>query len=157
MKIKMIALGKVKKKPVAEIAEEYTRRIKHFHPFEVQELPDEAVRGTSEIPVVLAKEAKAIEKSLKKDGCLIVLDEKGSQWSSVNLAWELGEMFQGSSSEIVFLIGGAFGLAPEIKERAKHCLSLSKLTLPHDLARVLCLEQIYRALTILRNVPYHHE
>jgi 23S rRNA (pseudouridine1915-N3)-methyltransferase len=66
-------------------------------------------------------------------------------------------MFQEPFSEIVFVIGGAYGLAPQLKEQAKHLLSLSKLTLTHDLARVLCLEQIYRALTILRNVPYHHE
>ena len=157
MKIKLLAVGRVKKKPVAEIADEYTRRIRHFHTFEILEIPDEAMRGNSDVPAVLAKEAKAISKAVKKDGLLIVLDEKGRQWSSVDLAWELGEMFQGPFSEIVFLIGGAYGLAPEIKEQAGHCLSLSRLTLPHDLARVLCLEQIYRALTILRKVPYHHE
>ena len=157
MKIKLLAVGRVKKKPVAEIAEEYARRIKHFHPFEVLEIPDEAVRGNSDIPAALAKEAKAIGKATKKDGLLVVLDEKGTQWSSVDMAWELGEMFQGPFSEIVFLIGGAYGLAPELKEQAGRRFSLSRLTLPHDLARVLCLEQIYRALTILRKVPYHHE
>ena len=157
MKIKLMALGKVKRKPIAEIAEDYAHRIKRFHPFEVVEVPDESVKPKADVTYALAKESQSIQKALKREACLIVLDEKGTMFSSVDLAWELGQLFQSPASEIVFLIGGAFGLAPEIKARGKMIWSLSKLTLTHDLSRVLCLEQIYRALTILRNVPYHHE
>ncbi len=157
MKIKLLTLGKLKRRPVVEIADDYAHRIKHFHTFELVELPDEPIRSKSEVQVALAREAESIQRALKKDACLVILDEKGKMYSSVDLAWELGQMFQGPYSEIVFLIGGAFGLDPEIKSRGQYSLSLSKLTLPHELARVLCLEQIYRALTILRNVPYHHE
>jgi 23S rRNA (pseudouridine1915-N3)-methyltransferase len=157
MKIKLLAVGMVKKRPISELAEEYAGRIQRLHSFEVQEIPDEAVRANSDVAKVLTKEGAALSKAMKKGACPIILDEKGTQWSSTDLAWELGRMFQEPFSEIVFVIGGAYGLAPQLKEQAKHLLSLSKLTLTHDLARVLCLEQIYRALTILRNVPYHHE
>jgi 23S rRNA (pseudouridine1915-N3)-methyltransferase len=158
MKIKLLALGKFKSPAFAELAEEYARRIKKYHRFEVLEIPDEPVRPKADIEGILKKEAERIQKKLASNSYLIVLDERGEQWSSVDLAWELGQLFQNSSlEEIVFLIGGAYGVAPSLKSRAKVVLSLSKLTLPHQLARVLALEQIYRALTILKNVPYHHE
>ncbi|MFO1463950.1 MAG: 23S rRNA (pseudouridine(1915)-N(3))-methyltransferase RlmH [bacterium] len=157
MKLKLIALGKVKREAFQNLADEYERRIRHFHPFEVVELPDEKVNSKNDVPRILDKEAERIEKALKRDSHLIVLDEKGEQWSSVDLAWELGQLFQQPVSEIVFLIGGAFGVADSLKKKAKVLLSLSKLTLPHQLARVLTLEQLYRALTILKNVPYHHD
>jgi len=107
--------------------------------------------------VTLRRALTRSPKHLKKGAFLVVLDEKGEQWTSVDLAFELGELFQKPVGEIVFLVGGAFGIADSIKEMAGRCLSLSKLTLPHQLARVLTLEQLYRALTILKNVPYHHE
>jgi 23S rRNA (pseudouridine1915-N3)-methyltransferase len=157
MKLKLIAVGKVKREAFQNLAEEYQRRIRRFHPFEVVEIPDEKVNSKNEIAKILEKESARVEKALKKDSYLIVLDEKGEQWSSIDLAWELGQLFQQPVSEVVFLIGGAFGIADPLKKQAKVRLSLSKLTLPHQLARVLTLEQLYRALTILKNVPYHHE
>jgi 23S rRNA (pseudouridine1915-N3)-methyltransferase len=157
MKLKLLAVGKIKREAFQNMADEYERRIRHFHPLEVIEIPDEKVLDKNEIPKILEKEAVRIEKQLKKDSYLIVLDEKGEQWSSVDLAWELGRLFQEPVSELAFLIGGAFGIAESLKQKAKVRLSLSKLTLPHQLARVLTLEQLYRALTILKNVPYHHE
>ncbi|MCE9625440.1 MAG: 23S rRNA (pseudouridine(1915)-N(3))-methyltransferase RlmH [Deltaproteobacteria bacterium] len=157
MKLKLLAVGKIKKEAFQNLAKEYQRRIQHFHPFEVVEIPDEKIASKNEVPRVLEKEAERIEKHLKKGAFLVVLDEKGEQWTSVDLAFELGELFQKPVGEIVFLIGGAFGIAESVKEKAGRCLSLSKLTLPHQLARVLTLEQLYRALTILKNVPYHHE
>ena len=157
MKLKLLAVGKIKREAFQEMAEEYARRIKRFHSFEVVEIPDEKVLPKTELPKALEREAARVEKHLKKDSFLIVLDEKGQQWSSIDLAWELGQIFQQPVGEIVLLIGGAFGVADFLKKKAKVLLSLSKLTLPHQLARVLALEQLYRALTILKNVPYHHE
>jgi len=157
MKLKLLAVGKIKREAFQNLADEYERRIRHFHPLEVIEIPDEKVNDRADIPKILEKEALRVEKQLKRDAYLIVLDEKGEQWSSVDLAWELGRLFQEPVSEIAFLIGGAFGIADSLKQQAKVRLSLSKLTLPHQLARVLTLEQLYRALTILKNVPYHHE
>ncbi|HEX5034209.1 MAG TPA: 23S rRNA (pseudouridine(1915)-N(3))-methyltransferase RlmH, partial [bacterium] len=148
---------KIKREAFQQLAQEYERRIRRFQPFEVIEIPDEKVGAKAEIPKVLRREAERVEKQLKKDVHLVVLDEHGEQWSSTDLAWELGQWFHNSPSEIIFLIGGAFGLDEELKKRAEVRWSLSKLTLPHQLARVLTLEQLYRALTILKNVPYHHE
>ncbi len=157
MKIRLLAVGKMKRPAFAELANEYSRRIQRMNPFEVVEIPDETVRAKDDLERVLEKEAAKIQKILKPDSHLILLDEKGVQWSSVDLAWELGQLFQASFKEIVFIIGGAYGIAATLKAQAHVLLSLSKLTLPHQLARVLTLEQIYRALTILKNVPYHHE
>ncbi|HCU25642.1 MAG TPA: hypothetical protein DF383_11560 [Deltaproteobacteria bacterium] len=157
MKLKLLAVGKIKATMFAELARDYARRIQRFHPFEVVEIPDEKIPAKADLAPILDKEAVRIEKQLKKNSCLIVLDEKGEQWSSIDLAWELGRFFQGPWDEIVFLIGGAYGVATTLKKKARVLLSLSKLTLPHALARVLTLEQLYRALTLLKNVPYHHE
>ena len=157
MKIKLLAVGKIKRREYAGLAEEYIRRIKHYHPLELIEIPDAAIRPKADLESALQEEAKKIARQVKPNACLIVLDEKGEQWTSIDLAWEMSDLFNHSFSEIVFLIGGAFGIAASLKEDARFLLSLSKLTLPHQLARVLLLEQIYRALTILKNVPYHHE
>lgn len=157
MKLKLLAVGKIKREAFQKMADEYERRIRHFHPLDVVEIRDEKVLDKTEIQKILDKEAFRIERQLKEDSYLIVLDEKGEQWSSIDLAWELGQLFQEPVSEIAFLIGGAYGIADSLKQKAKVRLSLSKLTLPHQLARVLTLEALYRALTILKNVPYHHE
>lgn len=157
MKLKLLAIGKIKREAFQQLAKEYEKRIRRFQPFEVIEIPDEKVGSKAEIAKILGKEADRVERHLKRDSHLVVLDEKGVQWSSIDLAWELNQWFQSSPAEIVFLVGGAFGLDEELKKRAEVRWSLSKLTLPHQLARVLALEQVYRALTILKNVPYHHE
>jgi len=157
MKLKLLALGKMKRREYAELAEEYARRIGHYHSFDLVEIQDAPIRAKGDLKVALEEESKRIQKHLKPESCLIVLDEKGEQWTSVDLAYEMGELFNRHYSEIVFLIGGAYGIAGDLKEKARYQVSLTKLTLPHQLARVLLLEQIYRALTILKNVPYHHE
>ncbi len=157
MKIKLLAVGKMKNRAFAEVSREYVKRIQRYHPFELVEVGDEPVKAKSDLKKILMKEALKIEKLVKSGAYLIALDEKGEQWSSVEWAWQFKQLFQSSQKEIIFLIGGAYGLADNIKAKAKAVLSLSKLTLPHQLARVLTLEQIYRALTILRNAPYHHE
>lgn len=141
----------------AEVAEDYADRIRKFNPMEIIEIPDEKVKAKADVPKLLKREAEVIRKRIKQGACLIALDEKGIQWSSVDLAWEIKQLLESPAKEIVFLVGGAEGLDKTIKREAKHLWSLSKLTLPHQLARVLALEQIYRGLTILRNVPYHNE
>ncbi|MDX1385948.1 MAG: 23S rRNA (pseudouridine(1915)-N(3))-methyltransferase RlmH [bacterium] len=157
MKIKLLAVGKMKNPAFAEVAEDYATRIRKYNPLEVVEIPDEKIKTKSDVPRLLKREADQIRKRLKEGACLIALDEKGIQWTSVDLAWEIKQLLESPAKEIIFLIGGAEGLDDSIKREAKGLWSLSKLTLPHQLARVLALEQIYRGLTILRNVPYHNE
>lgn len=158
MKIRFLAVGRLKRPAFTEVAQDYIQRIQKYHRLEIVEIPEEGVKQKSDVDAVLQKESRRIEKYISPHSYLIALDEKGSQFSSVDLAWELGQRFNDSSfREIIFLIGGSYGLDPALKAQAKLLWSLSKLTLPHHLARVLALEQIYRAFTILRNVPYHHE
>jgi len=157
LKIRLFAVGKMKRSAFAEVSADYLKRIQKFLPCEIIEIPDEKIPPQGPIEPGLALEAKKILKRIKPGAHRIVLDEKGIQWSSVDLAWELQRIMNGSASEIDFILGGAYGLDAELKQGAQHLWSLSKLTLPHRLARVLTLEQIYRALTILRNVPYHNE
>jgi len=155
--MKVIAVGKLKTKALADVASDYERRIRKYHPFAVVEVPDEAVRRKAPVEKILAKEALKIEKQIKAGSYLIALDERGTQWSSVEFADQLERIFKSAHREICFVIGGAHGLDASLKKEAQGRWSLSKLTLPHQLARVLALEQIYRALTLLRNVPYHNE
>jgi 23S rRNA (pseudouridine1915-N3)-methyltransferase len=157
LKLKLMAIGKMKRGPLGEVAEDYIRRIQKLHPFEVQEIPEKSYRAAKDIGGYVKQESELIRRRCKPGACLIVLEEKGKQFTSVGLAAELEKLLASSAPEVIFVVGGAYGLSESIKQEAKLSWSLSKLTLPHQLARVLTLEQIYRALTILKNIPYHHE
>ena len=102
------------------------------------------------------KEAAAVLEKLKSDDCLILLDENGKHYTSVDFSKFLEQKMQASHKRIVFLIGGAFGFSEEIYQRANYQLSLSKMTFSHQMIRVFALEQIYRAMTIMKNEPYHN-
>jgi 23S rRNA (pseudouridine1915-N3)-methyltransferase len=157
LKLNLLAIGKMKHSPFIEIAEDYSGRIKKLHPFEVQEIPDKSYRSEKEIDRQVEQEAEQIRRRCKAGSRLIALDEKGKQFTSVEFSGELKKLLESGAKEIFFVVGGAYGLAQSLKQEAEWLWSLSKLTLPHQLARVLTLEQIYRALTILKKVPYHHE
>jgi 23S rRNA (pseudouridine1915-N3)-methyltransferase len=152
-----MAIGKMKRAAYAEVATDYAGRIQKLHPFEMQEIPERSYRSASEIERQMDQETELIRRRCKPGAFLIALDEKGKQFSSVDLAGELKKLLESTAQEVVFVVGGAYGLSPSLKQEAKLIWSLSKLTLPHQLARVFTLEQIYRALTILKNIPYHHD
>lgn len=147
----------MKRSAFAEIADDYAARIKKLHPFEVQEIPDKSYRTIKDINRLMEQEAELIRRRCRPGSRLIALDERGKQFSSADLAGEVKKLLESGGKEVVFVVGGAYGLADSLKQEAQWLWSLSKLTLPHQLARVLTLEQIYRALTILKKVPYHHE
>jgi 23S rRNA (pseudouridine1915-N3)-methyltransferase len=157
LKFSLIAIGKTRQGPFADLTRDYRDRIGRLHPFELQEISDRGYHEGQDIQRQLEKEAEAIHRRCKPGSCVIVLDEHGKQFTSVDLAKEFKKFFESGMKEVVFIVGGAYGLAGSIKAKAELTWSLSKLTLPHQLARVLTLEQIYRALTILKNVPYHHD
>lgn len=152
-----MAIGKMKQAGLAEVAKNYGRRIQRLHPFELQEIPDRSYGTAKALERQLEKEAEAIRRRCRPGARLIVLDESGKQFTSVDLAKEVKKLLESGVQEVVFVVGGAYGLSDSIKQTAVLHWSLSKLTLPHQLARVFTLEQIYRALTILKNVPYHHD
>ncbi len=134
----------------------YAKRLEHFLPFETYTIPD--VKNAKNMPEerIKKKEGEAILKKLDKGDCLLLLDERGKEFSSIKFAKYLEQQLQMSHRRIVFLIGGAYGFSDEVYARANGKISLSKMTFSHQMVRVFALEQIYRAMTILRNMPYHH-
>jgi 23S rRNA (pseudouridine1915-N3)-methyltransferase len=119
-------------------------------------LPNAKVKST-EGTVLKLEEAKLVLAKLNPDDYLVLLDERGQQHSSVELARWMEQRLSASNRRLIFLIGGAFGFSQEVYTRANAQISLSRLTFSHQMARLFFLEQLYRAMTILRNEPYHNE
>jgi 23S rRNA (pseudouridine1915-N3)-methyltransferase len=140
VEIVVIAVGRVREAWLKEGLEEYAGRIRHYVPLKLVEARDDA----------------EADKAIGKHDLVIALDPAGGQQTSEGFARVLGrDLARGGRGSLVFLIGGAEGLSPTQRARAERALSLGTLTLPHRLARLILLEQIYRALTILRGEPYH--
>lgn len=149
--IKLIVVGSIKEKYLKEAIEEYKKRLQKYTNLEIIELKDE---GLLEIEKTYQKEAEKIEKHITEKDYIITLEIEGKEFSSEEFAEKLEQIFI-ENSNIVFIIGGSYGLSPTIKEKAKIHLSFSKMTFPHQLFRVLLLEQIYRAYKIMNNEKYH--
>lgn len=139
MKLRVVAVGKIKSKPIRELAGEYASRLIHYYPLER----------------IDAKDEKAAVKMIEKDDHLIVCDENGQQKTSVELAATLTMFERRRVKRLVFFIGGPEGVGPGVKKRADSLLALSKMTFPHEMAQAILLEQIYRAATILKGEAYH--
>jgi 23S rRNA (pseudouridine1915-N3)-methyltransferase len=157
MKISLWAIGKSNEPYVKEGTEEFTKRISRYYPVEWNIIPVPKNAGMLSEMDLKKKEAEIISQWLRPEDFLVALDEKGKQLSSEGLATFLESRSNESIKNIVFLIGGAFGLDDQIISKAKFIWSLSALTFPHQLVRLILAEQIYRACTILRNEKYHHK
>jgi 23S rRNA (pseudouridine1915-N3)-methyltransferase len=144
MRVRFVWIGKTKNKNWLGLQEDYLKRLSHFVKFEIIELRD----GTKEI------EGKLILDSLNPNTFLCLLDVEGSVVSSHELSAKIENWQIQSFKEITFVIGGADGVSPQVLEKADFKMSLSKLTLTHEAARVILIEQIYRAFTILKGFPY---
>jgi 23S rRNA (pseudouridine1915-N3)-methyltransferase len=154
MKINIVAAGKIKEEYFARMIDEYSKRIGRFCAFNIKETPDVFVTkepNDSEVRLMLAKEAAHMLPHLK--GYVVVCDAGGELYSSD----ELARLFKNSNteSEFTFVVGGSHGLSEQIKKEARILLSFGRFTYPHKLLRVMLAEQIYRALTINNNMPYH--
>ncbi len=155
MKIDIITLGGLKDIFYQEAAGHYLKLLKVFCDTNMIELKDEPVKKHTDLESILAIEAEKIERSLKHGRPCIVLDEKGKSMNSVQFAHFLQEYDQ-NGAPVQFVIGGAMGLSASTKTKATHLLRLSDLTLPHQLARVVLLEQLYRAFSIMKGKKYHY-
>ena len=157
MRITLLAVGRSELAWVRDSLGLYCSRIAHYVPFTLKELPD--IKGTASLSEaqVKAREGENIIKSLKPSDRLILLDEKGKSFRSVEFASYLQGLFNGGGGEIVFCIGGPYGFSPEVYERAADKISLSPMTFSHQMVRTIFAEQLYRAFTIIRKEPYHHE
>ncbi|MGQ9632161.1 MAG: 23S rRNA (pseudouridine(1915)-N(3))-methyltransferase RlmH [bacterium] len=156
MRISIIAVGRMKNASLRSTAEEYIKRIRRYVPIEILELKEERSHSASDAGRARSKEAERIRNHLK-GGCLVALDERGNLLSSEEFSRFLRNFILGREKDarICFAIGGPTGLDGGLVGEADLVLSLSRMTLPHELARVVLLEQIYRAMTIIREEPYH--
>lgn len=156
MKLAFVFVGGQKEAWLEELSDSYEKKLKYFCPTEIIRIkPSKQGRASAEQK--LADETEALMKVIKKDDLLVVCDEKGEMLSSVKLSGKLVKMFERGRPRVVILIGGAFGFGSEIRDRADWLWSFSPLTLNHHLAQAVALEQVYRAFTIWKNLPYHNE
>jgi 23S rRNA (pseudouridine1915-N3)-methyltransferase len=157
MKIALLQTGKTTDKHILEIVNLYTARIKKYSAFEIITLPDLKNAGNMSVQELNSKEGKKVLQSVSPDDFVVLLDERGKELRTIEFSGLLGKLFMLPKKRIVFVIGGAWGFSEEVYERADYKMSLSKLTFPHQLVRLLFLEQLYRAFTVIRGEPYHHE
>ncbi len=157
MKISLLQTGKTTDKHMAELVDLYANRIKKYSAFEIITLPD--LKNTRNMPVQeqIIKEANKILQSISNDDYIILLDEIGKEFRTIEFSEYLEKIFFLPKKRIVFIIGGPWGFSKEVYKRADFKMSLSKMTFPHQLVRLLFLEQLYRVFTIIKGEPYHHE
>lgn len=154
LKIKIICLGKFKEKAFAELEKEYLKRLSPFAKIKIVELPEEPYRKNADIDQIKLKEAASVQKYFGDDSMVILLEEKGTLRNSKDFANFL-ERTGSLGQELVFVIGSGVGLHESLKLSSNYTISLSTLTFPHNFARVLLEEQIYRACTIISGKEYH--
>lgn len=157
MKIQFWSIGKAHDSYVKEGVSEFTKRISKYFPVEWTIIPVPKNAGMLSEMDLKKREGETILQWLKQDDYLVALDEYGKQLSSEGLSEFLQERASASTKNLVFLIGGAFGLDAAVLKRAQLKWSLSQLTFPHQLVRLILAEQVYRACTIMKNEKYHHK
>jgi 23S rRNA (pseudouridine1915-N3)-methyltransferase len=151
MRMRLIWVGRTRNEHMRALIDDYLRRLGRFVRCEVVELRESA---SADERVCLEEEGKRITGALASDALTVLLDVEGQQWSSPELAAEIERWQTRGTKEVFFVVGGHLGVSPEVKRRADSRWSLSRLTLTHEMARVVLVEQLYRAYTITRGLPY---
>lgn len=157
MKIAILLTGKTTEKHIAEGVENYSARIRKFTGFEIITLADIKNTRNMTIEEQKTKEGRKILQSVRKDDYIVLLDEKGKELRTIEFSDWIRKQFMKSGKRIIFVIGGVWGFSEDVYGIADLKLSLSRMTFSHQLVRLLFVEQLYRAFTILRGEPYHHE
>lgn len=157
MKITLIVVGKTDKKYILEGIAEYEKRLSHYCKVEVKIIPDVKNSKSMSASVQMQKEGEQILGAIRFPSEVILLDERGAEYTSVELARFIEKKTVAGQRELTFVIGGPYGFSPEVKSSALAMLSLSRLTFSHQLVRLIFMEQLYRAMTIIKGEPYHHE
>lgn len=157
MKFKLIMVGKTNDKSLVELIEDYVTRLKHYVVLEQIVIPE--LKNSKSLPVATLKEREAdfILSKISGNEEIILLDEKGKYFTSMGFSKFIAQKMNTQSRDVVFVIGGAFGFSPRIYEKAADKIALSSMTFSHQMIRLLFVEQLYRAMTILKNEHYHHE
>lgn len=156
MKILVLAVGKTTTPYIARAVEDYIGRIGHYVPVEMMCLPDRARRSES-TDIQREREGEAILAALQPSDRVILLDERGVEFTSREFAAEIERRLNQGLKRMVFVIGGPYGFSRAVYDRADAKLSLSRMTFSHEMVRLFFVEQVYRAMTILRGEPYHHD
>lgn len=157
MKISLLVIGKTDAKYFIDSIAEYENRLKHYIPFDIQIIPD--LKNTKNLTVEQQKEKEGelILKGIQTGDYLVLLDEKGKEYTSMQFASYLEKKTHTVSKRLIFVVGGPYGFSDAVYDKASEKISLSKMTFSHQMIRLIFVEQIYRAMTILNDEPYHHE
>ena len=158
MKITIICVGKIKEKFYTDAINEYRKRLSSYCRLDIIQVDDEKTQKNAsgtEMDVVKRKEAKRVLKQIKEDDYVITLEIRGTELDSLQLAEKIKQLEVHGTRNLVFIIGGSLGLHASVSSRADFKLSFSKMTFPHQLMRVILLEQIYRSYRIICGEPYH--
>ncbi|HLP04868.1 MAG TPA: 23S rRNA (pseudouridine(1915)-N(3))-methyltransferase RlmH [Paludibacter sp.] len=157
MKITLLTVGKTTNNHLVQLQDEYQNRLKFYIHFEITVVPE--LKNTKNLPVAeqLEKEGDLILKQLDNSDEVMLLDDKGKQFTSTGFAEFISKKMLASHKRMVFVVGGPFGFSPRVYKRANGLVSLSAMTFSHQMVRLIFTEQLYRAMTILKGEPYHHE
>ena len=157
MKIKLLVIGKTDDKDLVQLIKKYQQRLNHYINFEIEIIPDiKNVKNLSQLQQK-EKEGELILSKLKNTDQLVLLDEKGKEFRSLDFASYLQKKMNSGIKQLVLVIGGPYGFSEAIYKKATGKISLSKMTFSHQMIRLFVVEQLYRGFTILKNEPYHHE
>ena len=157
MKISLLVVGKTVHSYLNQGIEEYTKRISRYCPFSIQYIADAKTTKSLSQEQQKQLEGDNIAAALDKSDYVVLLDEHGKEFTSVDFSTYIERKMQSVPKRLVFIIGGPYGFSKEIYGRANEKISLSKMTFPHDLIRLVFTEQLYRAFSIIHHEPYHHE
>ena len=157
MKTTLLVIGKTDKDFVIKGIEEYQKRLVHYMPYEMKIIPD--IKNTKNLSEQQQKqkEGELILKKLHSSDHVVLLDEKGKEYRSIDFAKYLQKKMNSGMKQLVFVIGGPYGFGNEIYKRASEKIAFSKMTFSHQMIRLFAVEQLYRGFTILKKEPYHHE
>ena len=157
MKIVLAVVGKMAGGYLSKGIEDYTSRLKHYVPFEIQYIAD--AKNTKKLTQEQQKtvEGSNILTAIDNSDYVVLLDERGRQYTSMDFAKYIEKKMSTIQRRLVFVVGGPYGFSPEVYARANEKISLSSMTFSHEMIRLIFTEQLYRAMTILRTEPYHHE
>jgi 23S rRNA (pseudouridine1915-N3)-methyltransferase len=157
MQIRLIAVGKTDHSAIQTLLEEYIKRLGFYIKFELEIIPDLKNSKNLSEAAQKEKEGELILKKVQSSDELVLLDEQGKQYSSMDFSDYLQKKMNAGLKQLIFVIGGPYGFSESVYQRANCKISLSKMTFSHQMVRVFFVEQLYRAFTILKNEPYHHQ
>jgi ribosomal RNA large subunit methyltransferase H len=157
MNIKLIAVGKTDQAALQALINEYQKRLSHYVPFDLQVIADVKNSKSLSEEQQKVKEGELILKSVASTDYLVLLDERGKEYTSVEFSAYIQKVMLSGSKQMTFVIGGPYGFSEAVYRRADAKVALSKLTFSHQMVRLFFVEQLYRAFTILKNEPYHHQ